>query len=177
METPPSLPRDFTPDVNAARAIVATVLAADRTWLDPVEVGKLLDAYAIPIAPAVPAHDPDAAATAAATFLHNNQLVAVKIHSPDIVHKSDVGGVRLNLASATAVRQAAVEMLERARAAKPDARITGVTVHPMIIRPGARELIAGIADDATFGPVVVFGRGERRSKSLTTRRWRFHRSI
>ena len=159
METPPSLPQDFTPDVNTARAVVATVLAADRTWLDPVEVGKLLGAYAIPIAPAVPAHDPDAAATAAATFLHNNQLVAVKIHSPDIVHKSEVGGVRLNLASATAVRQAAVEMLERARAAKPDARITGVTVHPMIIRPGARELIAGIADDAIFGPVVVFGRG------------------
>jgi acetyltransferase len=50
-------------------------------------------------------------------------------------------------------------MFDRVRKAKPGARITGVTVHPMIVRPKARELIAGIADDATFGPIVVFGRG------------------
>jgi acetyltransferase len=159
METPPSLPQDFTPDTNAARAVVAGVLATGRTWLDPVEVGKLLGAYAIPIVPAIPARDPEEAAEAAALFFDKKQLVAAKIHSPDIVHKSEVGGVRLNLATAAAVRQAAAEMLERARVAKPDARLTGVTVHPMIVRPGARELIAGIADDATFGPVVVFGEG------------------
>jgi acetyltransferase len=159
METPPSMPHDFTPDVRAARDIVANALAAGRSWLDPVEAGKLLEAYAIPIVPAVPAPDPDAAARAAAAFLDSNQLVAVKIYSPDIVHKSDIGGVRLNLASETAVRQAAAEIFDRVREAKPGARITGVTVHPMIMRPKARELIAGIADDATFGPVVVFGRG------------------
>jgi acetyltransferase len=159
METPPSLPQAFTPNVAAARAIVADVLKAGRPWLDAVEVSKLFEAYAIPIAPVVPACDPRTAAEVATPFLDNNQLVAVKIHSPDIVHKSDVGGVRLNLASKDTVRQAAEEMLSRIRAAKPSARIDGVTVHPMIVRPNARELIVGIADDATFGPVVVFGRG------------------
>ena len=159
MATPPSLPQDFVPDAATARAIVADALAAGRSWLDPVEASKLLEAYAIPIAAAVPAHDPDAAARAAAPFLHDNQLVAVKIHSPDIVHKSDVGGVRLNLANAAAVRQAAAEILDQVRKTKPGARTHGVTVHPMVVRPQARELIAGIADDPTFGPVVVFGRG------------------
>jgi acetyltransferase len=159
METPPSLPQDFTPNVKAAREIVANALAVGQSWLDPVEVSKLLEAYAIPVATAVPAADPESAARAAAPFLGNEQFVAVKIRSPDIVHKSDVGGVRLNLASATAVRQATAEILDRARKAKPGARIAGVTVHPMIVRPKARELIAGIADDPTFGPIVVFGRG------------------
>jgi acetyltransferase len=82
-----------------------------------------------------------------------------KILSPDIVHKSEVGGVRLNLTSERAVREAVADILARARAAKSDARITGVTIHPMIVRPKARELIAGIADDPIFGPVIVFGRG------------------
>jgi acetyltransferase len=85
--------------------------------------------------------------------------VVAKILSPDIVHKSEVGGVRLNLTSEGAVREAVAGILERARAARPDARITGVTLHPMVVRPKARELIAGIADDPTFGPVIVFGRG------------------
>jgi acetyltransferase len=67
--------------------------------------------------------------------------------------------VRLNLASEQAVRDATADVLARARTARPDARIIGVTVHPMMLRPKARELIAGIADDPTFGPVVVFGRG------------------
>ena len=75
------------------------------------------------------------------------------------MHKSEVGGVRLNLTSEGAVREAVADILTRAKAARPDARVTGVTVHPMILRPKARELIAGIADDPTFGPVVVFGRG------------------
>jgi acetyltransferase len=159
MKTPPSLPEDFTPDVATARSIVAGVLTAGRSWLDPVEVGKLLSSYSIPIAAAKSALSPEEAARAAAPLLNNNQLVALKIHSPDIVHKSDVGGVRLNLASTTAVERATAEMLSTVHAAKPSARIVGVTVHPMIIRPMARELIAGIANDATFGPVVVFGRG------------------
>lgn len=159
METPPSLPEDFTPDVATARSIVASVLAASRSWLDPMEVAKLLGAYSIPIAPTVPALTPEEAAHAAVHFLNNNQLVALKIQSPDIVHKSEVGGVRLNLASTAAVQQAAAEMLTTVQAAKPSARIAGFTVHPMINRPMARELIAGLADDPTFGPVVVFGRG------------------
>ncbi|MBC8114461.1 MAG: acetate--CoA ligase family protein, partial [Candidatus Saccharimonas sp.] len=159
MEAPPSLPQEFAPDVAAARKIVATVVADGRTWLDPAEVTRLLEAYAIPVTPAVLARDADEAAAAAAPLIAAGSLVAVKIYSPDIVHKSEVKGVRLNLATEAAVREATRDVLTGAREARPDARIAGVTVHPMILRPKARELIAGIADDPTFGPVVVFGRG------------------
>ncbi len=67
--------------------------------------------------------------------------------------------MRLNLGNENAVRAATVDVLERVRAAKPDACVTGVAVVPMVVRPKARELIAGIADDPTFGPVIVFGQG------------------
>jgi acetyltransferase len=159
METPPSLPEAFTPDVEAGRAVVAAAVAEGRPWLDPLEIGSLLAAYRIPVTPTVLAADADAAAGAATRFLAEHGSVAVKILSPDIVHKSDIGGVRLNLASEAAVREAAAGILARARAAQPSARIAGVTVQPMVVRPKSRELIAGIADDATFGPIVAFGAG------------------
>lgn len=159
METPPSLPEEFEPDVAAAKAVVQGAVAEGRTWLDPLEIDRLFGAYQIPITPTALARDADEAAAAAAGFLAEGTPVAVKILSPDIVHKSDVGGVRLNLTNEKAVREAAAGILARAREALPQARLTGVTVHPMILRPKARELIAGLADDPTFGPVVVFGRG------------------
>ena len=85
--------------------------------------------------------------------------VVLKIMSRDIVHKSDVGGVVLNLTSADAVRKATAEILARARSLRPEARISGVMVQAMVVRAKARELILGLADDPTFGTVVVFGRG------------------
>jgi len=159
MATPPSLPQDFAPDVATARAIVDAALREGRDWLDPVEIARLFTAYALPITPAILAPDADAAVAAAAPFLKAGQSVVLKIQSPDIIHKSEVSGVRLNLTDAGAVREAARDILTRAKALRPDARIAGVTVFPMIARPGARELIAGIADDPTFGPVIVFGAG------------------
>jgi acetyltransferase len=159
MATPPNLPADFMPDTAAARGIVEGAAAAGRAWLNPVEATRLLAAYSIPVAPALLARDPDEAAAVAAPLLAGGSTVVAKILSPDIVHKSDIGGVRLNLTDEPAVRDAVADILARARAAKPQARIDGVTIHPMIIRPKARELIAGLADDPTFGPVVVFGRG------------------
>jgi acetyltransferase len=83
----------------------------------------------------------------------------LKINSRDIVHKSDVGGVVLNLTSPDAVRRATAEILARAKAARPDARISGVIVQAMVVKAKARELIVGLADDPTFGTVIVFGRG------------------
>jgi acetyltransferase len=159
MATPPSLPQDFKPDVAAARGVVESAVEHGRTWLDPIEITQLLAAYSIPIAPALLARNGEEAAAAARPFLAEGSGVVVKILSPDIVHKSEVGGVRLNLTSERAVRDAVTDIFARARAVKPDARITGVTIHPMVLRPKARELIAGIADDPTFGPVIVFGRG------------------
>jgi acetyltransferase len=158
MAAPPSLPSDFVPDVAGARRIVRCAVDDNRTWLDPLEIAALLDAYAIPNASVALARDPDEAVAIAMPMLAQG-AVAAKILSPDIVHKSDVGGVRLNLNNADAVREAAADILARARTLRPQARISGITIHPMIVRPKARELIAGLADDPTFGPVVVFGRG------------------
>ena len=159
MATPPSLPTEFAPDVAAVRPVIDGVLREKRTWLDPIELTRVLSAYGIPLTPAVLARDAVEAVAAAKPHLAKGVPVVLKIQSPDIVHKSEVGGVRLDLASEGAVRDAATEILSRARAAKPGARIAGVTVFPMIVRPKARELIVGVADDPTFGPVIAFGQG------------------
>jgi acetyltransferase len=159
MATPPSLPQDFAPDVSAARAAIDAALRDNRSWLDPIELTAVLSAYGIPITPATLARNGDEAVAAAKSHLAAGGAVVIKILSPDIVHKSEVGGVRLNLTTEQAVRQATEEILTRARAAKPDARIAGVAVFPMIVHPKARELIVGLADDSTFGPVIVFGQG------------------
>ena len=159
METPPSLPEDFSPDVALARTLVDAALDAGQTWLDPLATTQLLAAYGIPMAPLWRADDADDAARIAAPLLAEGATVAVKILSPDIPHKSDVDGVRLNLANANAVREAAAGILQRARERRPEARIEGVLVQPTVLRPKARELIAGIADDPVFGPVIAFGRG------------------
>jgi acetyltransferase len=159
MQTPPSLPENFRPDIKAARAIIAGARAARRRWLDPLEIAGLLRAYAIPGVETLLARSPEEAAAAVKPFLDAGQSVVAKIFSHDIVHKSDVGGVRLNLTTAAAVRVAVAEILTNAKKARPDARVEGVTLQPMIVRPKARELIVGLADDPAFGPVVVFGRG------------------
>jgi acetyltransferase len=158
MEAPPSLPENFIRHEATAREVVECALADKRSWLDPLEVARVFAAYAIPIAPIALARDPDAAA-AAATPLLASGAIAVKIFSRDIVHKSDIDGVRLNLASEAAVRRAARDIIARARAARPDARIEGVIVQSMVSRPKARELLVGLADDPTFGPVIAFGWG------------------
>jgi acetyltransferase len=158
MMVPPNWPVDFSPDVVAAQAIIQRVLDAGRKWLNAVEATRLLAAYSIPVAVAQSARDPDEAAQVAAPLLREGTVVA-KILSPDIIHKSEVGGVRLNLTSEKAVQEAVSAILARGREMMPHARIEGVTIHPMILRPKARELIAGIADDPTFGPIIVFGHG------------------
>jgi acetyltransferase len=159
MQTPPSMADQFSSNLNAARRVIDAALTDRRGWLDPLEISALFAAYGVPMVPSVLAADPDEAASRAAEFIGAGLPVVVKILSQDIQHKSDVGGVGLNLTTAPAVRSAAAEILERARTIRPDARIAGVVVQPMIVRLQARELIAGFADDPTFGPVIVFGRG------------------
>jgi acetyltransferase len=159
METPPSVSAEFTAETEAARAVIARAVSDGREWLDPLEIGALFAAYGIPIVPALFARDAMEAIAVAGPYLARNEAVVAKVLSPDIVHKSEVGGVRLNLTNAHAVGEAVNDILVRARAARPDARIRGVTIHPMIVKPKAQELIIGIADDPTFGPVVAFGCG------------------
>jgi acetyltransferase len=159
MATPPNVSSLFTPDVAAAKTVIKTALADGRAWLDPVEIAALFKAYAIPMVPTLAAGDPEDAVQKAAPFLAQGQSVAVKIHSRDITHKSDIGGVMLSLSTKESVRDAAADIMARARRARPDARIEGVTIQPMMARRAIRELILGLADDPTFGPVVVFGHG------------------
>jgi acetyltransferase len=109
--------------------------------------------------PTFAAADAEQAVTLAQPLLAQGHAVVLKVLSRDIPHKSDVGGVVLNLTTSEAVRSATGDILARASARRPQARLSGVIVQPMVVRPRARELILGIADDPTFGAVIVFGRG------------------
>jgi acetyltransferase len=158
-QVPPAMPSAFTPDAEAARRIVADALNDGRQWLDPIEIKRLFDAYEIPMVPTDAAADAEQAVVHASAIFAQGSTVVLKIMSRDIVHKSDVGGVVLNLISAEQVRAATSDILARAKAMLPEARISGVMVQAMVLRPKARELILGLADDPTFGTVIVFGRG------------------
>ncbi|WP_343713195.1 acetate--CoA ligase family protein, partial [Inquilinus sp.] len=123
METPPALPQDFAPDPAAARAVIATALAEGRSMLTEPESKQVLEAYRIPVVRTRSvAVDPDAAANATAGL---PGPVALKILSSDITHKSDLGGVRLNLQGPEQVRTAAREMLATIGKAAPEARLLG----------------------------------------------------
>lgn len=146
----------FEPDRARARAVIAAALAAGRSLLDEVQAKALLDAYRIPIVPTRVARDADEAAAMAAAI---GYPVVLKLLSPQVSHKSDVGGVALALADEGALRQAAAGIAERLRTLRPDAQLAGYTVQAMVQRPRAHELIVGVASDAVFGPVLMFGQG------------------
>jgi acetyltransferase len=156
METPPSVPEDFVPDAAAARAVIDSALGGGREWLSEPEAKRLLAAYDIPVAETRTVADAYEAASAAAAI---GFPVAVKVLSPDITHKSDVGGVALDLADALQVRAAVEAMRARLAETAPRARIAGFAVQPMIRRPHAHELIIGASEDPQFGLVILFGHG------------------
>lgn len=160
LQTPPDIPEGFSVDEKAAHGVIAAVLAAGRSVLSEAEAKSVLAAYDIPVVPTVTAKTPEEARAAAARTLRGEaHKIVLKILSEDITHKSDAGGVALGLPDAAAVESAAREMLHRLKGTHPNTRIEGFTVQPMICRPFARELIAGISVDKTFGPVLLFGSG------------------
>ena len=156
LETPPSLPVALAPDRRAALDIVERSSRRGGGWLDAVDARALLAAYEIPVLRSIACATPSDAAAAAAQL---GVPVAVKISSPDITHKTDVGGVVLDLADSAAVRAAAEAMLRRVREARPEARELAFTVEPMAVGRNAFELLVGAYEDAQFGPVIVFGHG------------------
>ena len=158
-QVPPAMPVEFVPEIDAARQVVTMAIAEGREWLDPIEIKRLLEAYQIPTVATFAAADAEEAVIHASALFAQGLTVVLKILSRDIVHKSDVGGVVLNLTTVDAVRVATADIIARAKAKRPDARISGVIVQAMMVRPKARELILGLADDPTFGTVIVFGRG------------------
>ncbi|MDX1540559.1 MAG: bifunctional acetate--CoA ligase family protein/GNAT family N-acetyltransferase [Geminicoccaceae bacterium] len=155
-QVPPSAPADFEPDVLAAERVIDRALTDGRDWLTEPEAKDVLEAYRIRTVPTRIVHAPDEAARAAEAF---DGACVIKILSPDITHKSDVGGVMLGLADPWRVHEAARTMLDNIRTARPDARIDGLTVQPMVDGRHAFELIVGMHDDSLFGPVLLFGEG------------------
>jgi len=156
IETPANVPEDFVPNLDAARQAIAAARADGRALLTEPEAKDVLRAFGVPVVESRRAASP-AEAVAVADEL--GYPLAIKILSPDITHKSDVGGVVLDLTSGYAVRGAADDMLERVRELKPEARIDGFTVQPMERRPDSFQLIVGLAQDSIFGPFVLFGEG------------------
>lgn len=154
MQTPPDLLPDHGTDPQAARKIIETCLKEKRTLLNEAEAKNVLAAYGIPTVSTVQATTPKDVAARAAEILKTSPHVAVKILSREITHKSDAGGVALNLASTNDAQKAAEDMSKRL-----GEKIDGFTVQPMIERPNAHELILGVSDDRTFGPVILFGAG------------------
>lgn len=160
MRAPSSGAEDVALDIGAARRIVEDVLAEGREILTEPEAKAVLSACGV-AAPAcrVVAGAEEAEAAAADLMAGGAERIAIKILSREITHKSDVGGVRLDIASPADARAAAAEMLTAVAAAAPGALIDGLVVQPVIRRPRAHELIVGLSDDRVFGPVVLFGAG------------------
>jgi acetyltransferase len=156
MQTPPSIPENFRPDIAAARNIFSRVRAEGRKLLTGPESRAVVATYGIPLPPQRLARDPEAAATAAQEL---GQPVALKILSPDISHKSDIGGVALGLESPAEVKAAAERMLARIAEAMPSAKLEGFTLEPMANTAEGVELILGMSEDSQFGPVMLFGQG------------------
>ena len=163
MQTPPAAANGPPPDRVAASRVIAGVRADGRTMLTEPEAKAVLAAYHIPVARTETADDAAAAAARAGSF---DGPYALKILSRDISHKTDVGGVVLNLPDAAAVGEAAKTMAARLRETAPDARLDGFTVQEMVSRPRAHELIVGLARHAPFGPVLLVGQGGTAAEAI-----------
>lgn len=147
------------PDRAQARTIIDAALAAGREWLDEIDAKALLATYGIPTVPVWRVAPTPAAAAAAAAAARLDGPVVLKIVSPDLLHKSDAGGVRLGLRGADAVQAAAVAMLASLASSHPTARLEAFSVQAQVQRPSAQELIVGAHVDPIFGPVLLFGQG------------------
>ena len=156
LETPSSIPEAFAPDTEKARAIIGAALKDGREMLNEIEAKAVLAAYAVPTTRQAVAKSPSEVRELAKSF--STQMV-LKILSPDITHKSDVGGVVLGLKTPGEAAAAAKELLDRVAQARPEAQIDGIVVQEMISRSHAYELILGMNEDAQFGPVILFGQG------------------
>ncbi|GAB4414518.1 MAG: bifunctional acetate--CoA ligase family protein/GNAT family N-acetyltransferase [Bacteroidia bacterium] len=153
-EIPSTTPLQFSPNTAAAREIIREIADTGRMALTENEAKRLLKAYDMPVL------DTRLATTADEAASMGEELgfpVAMKIVSPDIQHKTDVGGVRLNIRTAGEARQAYRHIIEAAATARPDAQLHGVLVEPMVGRQ--YELLIGSKKDPIFGPVIVFGMG------------------
>ncbi|OGR06633.1 MAG: GNAT family N-acetyltransferase, partial [Deltaproteobacteria bacterium RIFOXYD12_FULL_50_9] len=156
MQVPGPLSHHLEPDVEGARMVIEGALLERRTVLNEMESKALLSAFHIPVANTMIARSPNEA------LLIAEQIgfpVAMKVNSRDITHKTDAGGVLLNLGNAQAVRSAYHEIMEHVQQCRPNAQTDGIAIEPMIVKPNGRELMVGVTSDPVFGPVITFGAG------------------
>jgi acetyl coenzyme A synthetase (ADP forming)-like protein len=147
----------FSSDREAAEKVISEALnrsGDNETWLSPIECQAALEAYGIRTAPLMFARSALAAAKAARSV---GFPVAVKLASPTITHKSDIGGVVLGASSERAVKRAFHQIQERVTALGRQAEMEGVVVQKMI--PGGVEALVGVTQDPSFGPLLMFGLG------------------
>jgi acetyltransferase len=156
LEAPPPLRGTQSFDEAVVRALIDEAIAGGRDSLDEVRSKRLLAACGIPVPRTEVARTVEEAARIADRI---GYPVALKVVSPDIVHKSDVAGVRLDIRDRHELRGAASAMQQRLRAASPPVRLEGFAVQPMIRRGHAFELLVGVSRDPDFGPVITFGAG------------------
>jgi acetyltransferase len=156
LQTPPPIRQQDRPEFEGAKMLIDAVLSERRKVLSEMESKAILRAFRVPVAQTMVARTPTEA------LLLAEQIgfpVAMKVDSPDLVHKSDVGGVRLNINNAPAVRNAYHDIIETVKKRQPGARINGVSIEPFLARPHGRELMLGVFRDPIFGPVITFGAG------------------
>jgi acetyltransferase len=156
--TPLSMPGLAPPGLDALRAQLRDARAAGAKLLTGSLVNELLSAFGVPVVPEVRVTDPARLAAAASDAGLSYPLV-LKILSPDISHKSDVGGVVTGIADAESLQREGAAMLERCARLRPGAQLQGFLLQPQVKMGHARELIVGLSCDAAFGPVVLFGHG------------------
>ena len=156
MQMPGPVAHHVAPDVESAKLIIEGAMQEHRKVLTEMESKALLSAFHIPVAKTMVAHSPNEA------LLIAQQLgfpVAMKVNSHDITHKSDAGGVMLNLGNAHEVRAAYQHIHDNIKRNRPNAKMDGISIEPMIVKASGRELMIGVTSDPVFGPVITFGAG------------------
>jgi acetyltransferase len=154
-QTPEELPVDSVPPKRPINVIIKEAAKQSREILTETEAKQLLENYRIPIVKTVIAKTENEAVGAASNI---GYPVVMKILSPQIVHKSDIEGVILDIKSRSELVESYRNLMERVKEKAPNAQIQGVTIQPMISKTGY-EVILGAQTDSLFGPVVLFGMG------------------
>lgn len=156
MEVPAAVTGEGTPDRATAQSLVRAALARGESMLSEPETKRVLAAYGIPV---LATHSVASVREALDCAQELGYPVALKVLAPQLGHKSDVGGVALDLESPDALRHAAAGMRRRLKRLRPDVELQGFMVQKMVNRVSSHELIVGVTFDPVFGPVILFGQG------------------
>ncbi len=167
MQAPASISNQVAPRLESAKLVIETALSEGRKQLNEMESKALLAAFRIPIAQTVVARSPSEAMVLSEEI---GLPVVMKVDSPQIAHKSEAGGVRLNLQTLAQVRDAYNEIIVEVKKHCPEAIIHGIAIEPMIQKANGRELVVGMARDQIFGPTIIFGPGGTHVEATGTER-------